>query len=78
MLYNKIEYLKKSVILPDKIVEEQKMSVFLQMGIGLGAVCVIMWLILILRKKKKVKGVVYATFMTLACIALVICDFAGV
>jgi len=78
LLYNRIEYLKKSVILQDKIVEEQKMSVFLQMGIGLGAVCVVMWLILILRKKKKVKGVVYATFMTLACIALVICDFAGV
>ena len=54
------------------------MSIFLQMGIGLGAVCIIMWLILILRKKKVVRGFVYAGFMTLACIALLVCEFAGV
>lgn len=54
------------------------MSIFSQVGIGLGAVCIIMWLVLILGKKKVIRGYIYAGFMTLVCALVLVVGLSWV
>lgn len=48
------------------------MNVFLQLGIGLGIVALLVWLCVLLRKQKRLPGGVYAGILTASCVALLV------